>query len=189
MTLLQTHGAADVWFDVTQGQLLGKASQTGLAAARLGRCRRPPSTLPDLLHPCKSCAALQPAPPRRQGNRLRDIWVFLRRIACGSPSQPPPESTPESAHAYLFLFLSKNGTRDVRAGTKVLRPLPRLPACAVRHGRQRRFYISTGSVVFCTGGTALQSDASTLCFAAARGHIVTLAGAKCDASCEPTGRQ
>jgi hypothetical protein len=49
------------------------------------------------------------APPDGSGvgagaERTVDACVSSR-IAFGSPSQPPPESTPESAQAYLFLSL------------------------------------------------------------------------------------
>ncbi len=67
--------------------------------------------------------------------RTADACVSSR-IAGGSPSQPPPESTPESAQAYLFLFLFLreferfHGTQNMRHVLLTLAPIR--TACAVR---------------------------------------------------------
>jgi hypothetical protein len=72
----------------------GLGAGAGLGLGRQHACSpEPRPSLPCWEHPAAVGA-----------ERTADVCVSSR-IAGGSPSQPPPESTPESAQAYLFLFL------------------------------------------------------------------------------------
>ncbi len=64
----------------TTCRLLTPTRRVGAAGGRPAS-RRPPSTLPTLLRPCKSCAALQPAPPTPATPRARCLPQDTARLS------------------------------------------------------------------------------------------------------------
>jgi hypothetical protein len=75
----------------------------GAGCSFLRICSAPPTALD--MSSCAPCITLVSLQSLGVGaERTADACVSSR-IACGSPSQPPPETTPEFAQAYLSLFL------------------------------------------------------------------------------------